>query len=89
MVRAAIGRTPCHFCYPNGTYRAAHLPVLEREGIESATTCDPDIASSASHRLLLPRFVDSEMGTQLRFEAWVTGTAMWLPRRTRNGDVVH
>ncbi|MGH9254082.1 MAG: polysaccharide deacetylase family protein [Vicinamibacterales bacterium] len=87
-VRAATGCTPRHFCYPNGTYRASHLPALEREGIESATTCDPDLASPASHRLLLPRLVDNEMGTDLRFEAWVTGLATWLPRRTRKADVV-
>jgi peptidoglycan/xylan/chitin deacetylase (PgdA/CDA1 family) len=88
-VRAATGRMPSHFCYPNGTYRVAHLPNLEREGIESATTCDPGIASRSSHRLLLPRYVDSEMGSERRFEAWVAGLAMWLPRRTRRGDVVH
>ena len=88
-VHAATGRMPSHFCYPNGTYHLAHLPNLEREGIESATTCDPGIASPASHRLLLPRYVDSEMGSERQFEAWVAGLAVWLPRRTRRGDVIH
>jgi peptidoglycan/xylan/chitin deacetylase (PgdA/CDA1 family) len=88
-VRAATGCTPRHLCYPNGTYRIAHLPRLEREGIETAMTCDPGIASPSSHRLLLPRYVDSEIGSERRFEAWVAGLAMWLPRRTRKGDGIH
>jgi peptidoglycan/xylan/chitin deacetylase (PgdA/CDA1 family) len=88
-VRLATGRTPRHLCYPSGIYRVAHLPSLECEGIETAMTCDPGIASPASHRLLLPRYVDNEMGSEQRFEAWVAGLAMWLPRRTRKGDGVH
>jgi peptidoglycan/xylan/chitin deacetylase (PgdA/CDA1 family) len=88
-LRAAIGRTPRHFCYPDGTYRVAQLGHLEREGIESATTCDPGLASPASHRLLLPRFIDNELGTELRFEAWAAGLASWLPRRTRKAHGVH
>lgn len=86
------GRTPAHLCYPSGVYRMTYLPRLQAEGIVSATTCDPDMASRRSHPLLLPRFVDSELVSDVEFEAWITGAAVWLPRRTRKKaqpDVVH
>jgi peptidoglycan/xylan/chitin deacetylase (PgdA/CDA1 family) len=80
---------PRHLCYPSGRYRAEYLSSLEREGISSATTCDPALASADSHRLLLPRFVDNETVPHSVFEAWVTGVASWLPRRTHRADAVH
>jgi peptidoglycan/xylan/chitin deacetylase (PgdA/CDA1 family) len=88
-IEKITGRRPRHFCYPNGVYRAIYLRHLEAEGIESATTCNPELASRASHRLLLPRFVDNELGTDMGFEAWITGVASWLPRRTRKANGVH
>ena len=72
-----------HFCYPSGVYRAGYPAVLAAEGVRSATTCDPDMASRDSNALLLPRFVDTTMVADLEFEAWITGAACWLPRRTR------
>lgn len=83
------GRRPVHFCYPSGVYRLNYLPRLEAEGIVTATTCDPDLASRSSHRLLLPRFVDTDVVSDLEFEAWITGAAIWMPRRTRTKHVVH
>jgi peptidoglycan/xylan/chitin deacetylase (PgdA/CDA1 family) len=88
-LEAMTGRRPEHFCYPSGVYRMTYLPRLEAEGIATATTCDPDLASRGSHRLLLPRFVDTDLVSDLEFEAWVTGAAVWMPRRTRKGHVVH
>jgi hypothetical protein len=64
-------------------YRDAYPAVLAAEGIRSATTCDPDMASRESNPLLLPRFVDTQHVADVEFEAWVTGAACWLPRRTR------
>jgi peptidoglycan/xylan/chitin deacetylase (PgdA/CDA1 family) len=69
----ASGRTPTHFCYPSGHYETAFLPWLEREGVVSATTCDPGLASRESHPLLLPRFVDTAMQPLYVFEAWLSG----------------
>lgn len=83
LIEAMTNRPAVHFCYPSGVYRQSYLPALAREGIISATTCDPGIASRSSNALLLPRFVDTEFVSDLEFEAWVTGTALWLPRRTR------
>lgn len=86
---AITGRVPSHFCYPSGVYRPGYVEALEREGIATATTCDPELASRESHRLLLPRFIDTEAVTDNEFEAWITGAASWLPRRTRRAHAVH
>ena len=82
-IEAMTNRAANHFCYPSGVYREGYVAALAREGVISATTCDPGIASRASEPLLLPRFIDTEFVSDLEFEAWVTGTACWLPRRTR------
>ncbi len=82
-IEAMTGHRPEHLCYPSGLYRMAYLPALEREGITSATTCDPGLASRASGRLLLPRFIDTTSITEVEFEAWIAGIASCLPRRTR------
>jgi peptidoglycan/xylan/chitin deacetylase (PgdA/CDA1 family) len=82
-LEAIIGRRPRHFCYPSGVYRDGYPAVLKADGIRSATTCDPDLAARSSDALLLPRFVDTEMVSDIEFESWVTGAACWLPRRTR------
>lgn len=82
VIERMTGRRPTHLCYPSGKYRMAYLPALAQEGIASATTCDPGLAAPGDDRLLLPRFIDTERVTDVEFEAWVTGVAMCLPRRT-------
>jgi peptidoglycan/xylan/chitin deacetylase (PgdA/CDA1 family) len=79
---ALTGKRPSHLCYPSGIYRMSYLPALANEGIVSATTCDPGLASPTSNPLLLPRFVDTMLATDVEFEAWVLGLASCLPRRT-------
>lgn len=72
---------PVHFCYPSGDYSAAFLPWLRREGVESATTCLPALATRADEPLLLPRFVDAHSQPLPVFEAWISGFAQLLPQR--------
>ena len=79
---ALTGKRASHLCYPSGVYRMSYLPAVAGEGIVSATTCDPGLASRACHPLLLPRFVDTTTVTDVEFEAWVMGVASCLPRRT-------
>lgn len=67
------GQTPTHFCYPSGHYEMAFLPWLEKEGVTSATTCDPGLANRQSHPLLLPRFIDNGGQPLFVFEAWLSG----------------
>jgi len=74
-VERATGRTPLHFCYPSGVYDASFLPWLEAEGVRSAATCDPGLASRESNPLLLPRFLDGAHVKRIEFEAWLAGMA--------------
>lgn len=74
-----------HFCYPSGEHRPAFLPWLEEAEVESATTCDPGLATSTTHPLQLPRFIDTMGQSRDAFEAWASGFAELLPRRTRRG----
>lgn len=70
-----------HFCYPSGYYKPEFLPWLRAAGIDSATTCEPGLASPNSDPLLLPRLVDSSALRWSEFRGWVSGVAAWLPRR--------
>jgi peptidoglycan/xylan/chitin deacetylase (PgdA/CDA1 family) len=89
LIASTTGRVPRHLCYPNGVYHASHLGHLRACGVETATTCDPDLAATSAHPLLLPRFVDCEACSQATFDAWVTGMASWIVRRTRVAHRVH
>lgn len=82
IIEDITGKRPTHLCYPSGMYRMAYLPALRREGLESATTCDPGIAAPGADPLLLPRFIDTSTIADVEFEAWVSGVAPCLPRRT-------
>jgi peptidoglycan/xylan/chitin deacetylase (PgdA/CDA1 family) len=89
LIAGTTGRVPRHLCYPDGVYRTSHLRHLRAFGVETATTCDPGLATSSAHPLLLPRFVDCEACSQPTFDAWVTGVASWIPRRTHVAHPVH
>ena len=89
LIASTTGRVPRHLCYPDGVYHTSHLRHLRAYGVETATTCDPDLAATSADPLLLPRFVDCESCSQATFEAWVTGMASWIPRRTHVAHPVH
>lgn len=84
-LHAMTGAWASHFCYPSGNYRDGYVEALRQHGIESATTCDPGLATPDVDPLLLPRFVDTDEVSPVVFESWVTGVAARLPRRTRRG----
>ena len=73
---------PTHFCYPSGVYRKSYFPLLESEGVVTATTTQPGMVTSDAAPLLLPRFVDMTVVSEAEFEGWLTGVAPWL------GDVL-
>jgi peptidoglycan/xylan/chitin deacetylase (PgdA/CDA1 family) len=75
---------PAHFCYPCGVYRDEFLPWLEQQGVLSATTCEPGLATRSSHPLLLPRVVDHCNFSSLELEGWLVGLGAVLPRRSIN-----
>jgi len=73
--------SPVHFCYPQGDYKPQLLAWLTAEGVLSATTCDPNLASAESNPLLLPRFVDTSLASPIEFESWLSGAAALMRRR--------
>jgi len=80
-LRAGVAR---HFCYPSGVYHSEFLPWLREAGVQTATTCDPGLASSKTEPLLLPRLVDTSNLSALDVEGWLTGmSAFFLPRKAR------
>jgi peptidoglycan/xylan/chitin deacetylase (PgdA/CDA1 family) len=72
LARITDGSTP-HFCYPSGEYHRDQLPWLGSWGIRSAVTTDRGLATRDSDRFALPRLLDSEVATDLEFEAEMSG----------------
>jgi peptidoglycan/xylan/chitin deacetylase (PgdA/CDA1 family) len=82
-VRAFTGRAGAeHFCYPSGVYERAFLPWLAQSGVRTATTCELGYATRESEPLLLPRLLDVSSLSGVEFEAWLSGVAAVMPRRT-------
>ena len=87
-IGAMTGAVPRHFCYPSGTHKPEFEQWLYAEGVVSATTCEPGIATRASHLLRLPRLLDHSSLTDIEFEAWLCGLGAVLPHRPiRNQEV--
>lgn len=80
-IQELISTEAVHFCYPSGVYRPKFLPWLKKEGVVSATTCDPGLATPHSESLLLPRFIDNQRRTQIDLESWITGVGDLLAVR--------
>jgi len=81
VIRELRGRAPRHFCYPDGHFRPDMVPILDKMGIRSATTCKAGMLSVDTNPFLVPRFVDTMNVSDETFRAWVAGTASLLPRR--------
>ena len=71
------------FCYPCGVFLPEHFSFLREAGIRSATTCEGGLASRTDDFLRLPRVVDVGGMTAVEFESWISGLAVFLPRRSR------
>ncbi len=70
-----------HFCYPNGDYAPEFLDWLRESGVQSATTCDPGLASRSSDPLLLPRLIDTMNTSEDVMLGWLSGVAALMPQR--------
>lgn len=62
-----------HFCYPSGVWSESRWHKLKAHGIETATTCEPGLNSSATPPLALHRLVDRDNFPQIDFEAELFG----------------
>ena len=74
------------FCYPSGDADPIFYPWLEARGIQSATTCEPRIATRRAHRLDLPRVIDTMAMSDAEFRGWTSGVCALLPRRRFRTD---
>ncbi len=86
-IRARGLPAPRHYCYPSGTFDAGAAAVLRAAGMQSASTCLPEVPAqlaAADRPYFLPRFLDGASVTQVEFEAEVSGVMRWL-RRSRAG----
>jgi len=70
-----------HFCYPSGAISPEFLPWLKEAGVQSATTCINGMASRGGDPLLLPRLLDQSGLIDDEFATWVSGLAVFIPKR--------
>jgi peptidoglycan/xylan/chitin deacetylase (PgdA/CDA1 family) len=62
-----------HFCYPSGHHRTEQLQLLTDMNLITATTTQNRLISTQSNLLELPRLVDSDIISELEFEAELCG----------------
>jgi peptidoglycan/xylan/chitin deacetylase (PgdA/CDA1 family) len=67
-----------HFCYPSGDADTLFYPSLEARGIATATTCEPQMVSKSTHRLNVPRVVDTMGMTETEFRGWLSGVSHFV-----------
>jgi len=70
-----------HFCYPSGAVRPQFIPWLREAGVQSATTCLNGLAPRDGDAFMLPRLLDQYGLTDDEFASWVSGLAVFLPKR--------
>jgi len=70
-----------HFCYPSGAIRPDFIPWLQEAGVQSATTCVNGLATRGGDPFLRPRLLDQYGLIDDEFASWVSGLAMFLPKR--------
>jgi peptidoglycan/xylan/chitin deacetylase (PgdA/CDA1 family) len=68
-----LGVEKNHLCFPSGEYDRRQLDWLRRLGIASATTCEPGLNGEKTDILQLKRYLDSEAGSDIGFEAEICG----------------
>lgn len=87
-----LGRRLSHFCYPSGVWSRDALPILDTDGIQSATTCEPGLNDATTHPLALYRFLDQDNLADIEFEAELTGFNEFMrivTGRRRRTDRLH
>jgi len=72
---------PVHFCYPSGAISPEFIPWLQEAGVQSATTCLNGMATRGGDPFLLPRLLDQSGLIDDEFATWVSGLAVFIPKR--------
>ncbi len=65
--------TLVHFCYPSGEHTLNHAKWLRDWGVKSATTCDIGLNTADTNPYFLKRILDSEVLSDIEFEAQLSG----------------
>lgn len=87
FLRECTGKVAKHFCYPSGVVAAEFLPWLRESVVDSAVTCESGLATPSTEALLLPRVVDTSTLTEPEWEAWLSGTRLWMGKPKLQGPV--
>jgi len=72
-----------HLCYPSGIWDRELFPVLEKECIRSATTCEPGFNTHWTPAYSLGRYLDSQRFSAIEFDSELSGLKECL-RSIRN-----
>ena len=84
-----FAKSPQHFCYPNGVYKAGNDAWLRESDVASAMTCEPGLATNNSNPYRLPRLVDTSKLQLIELEGWISGFSKFLPQRPmREADLI-
>lgn len=73
IIEDLTGKTGTHFCYPSGVFSPDNWRILTRFDISSATTTRVGLVGRQSPDYALPRILDGEDVSELRFEAEMSG----------------
>jgi peptidoglycan/xylan/chitin deacetylase (PgdA/CDA1 family) len=85
-VEQTTGRPATHFCYPSGRWTRSIWPVLEREGVRTATTTRSGPNFPSTPLLALRRLMNGEDRGQLEFEFELSNLRWLLARALGKAD---
>lgn len=72
-----------HFCYPSGLFAPSAFPTLAELGVLSATTTQTGLAARNDNPLALPRLLDGQNTSAIRFQALLSGLTSALRSSVR------
>ena len=73
VLEEILGRHLEHFCYPSGVWASQLIPMLDKEGIVSATTCQAGMNDRTTNPLALYRILDQNNMHAIEIEAELSG----------------
>lgn len=73
FIRNVLDSDKHHLCYPSGEWDDRLWSCLEKEGVQSATTCEPGLNTAKTPPLRLYRILDQDDLTPIEFEAELFG----------------
>lgn len=84
IIEKLAGQHPNHFCYPSGVFSTDNWATLRQLKLQSATTTRVGLVDRQCLNYALPRILDGEGVSELKFEAEMSGF-MEFARNLKNG----